>query len=531
MKKKITIVAVIVAALLLVGIIGIGIYVSIPVRNLEYGITLTTSHVSAKGLKFHIEREDEKAPGITLRSWSTYKIYKYQHFRWMPVSLQAEYIYQLMREEARFVEHQSEQIYDVDWTEGCGKLSTGIYRMEREIGKPNRAEVYRVPFFVINWVQVLVSIFVTLGIAAGIWLLWRRGFWKNVAEFIVKRKKLLAIATLIIILLGIIGLIAYIKIPKKDKEWGISLQVTECSPTGATYVIERQDTKKPWDIFVGNCYQLEKITLFGWKAVEGSSMFFTAEGYILSEEYSKEWNVNWENSFGNLPSGLYRLSTEVTVEGYYKHDATGIESLELVYRAPFVIAVWWEILLIIIVILLLLLLIWLEKRYKVMQKVWAKLRQRWKRNLVIGLVCVAVILTGSILTDAIKGKTSAAYWKYEVTVTEVTPTNLVGTITYHGDEKDDISWFLRFRDNFKVQMKTWYGWKTLKTLTKSSRRYVLAVREGKNESIGFNWSAYQYNGIGELPSGTYRVVQPFALWHKTEGTKPGGEIYFTFEIE
>ena len=522
MRKKQKVIAIIMAVVLLLGILGIGIYVHIPVRIPNVGITMKTSRVTASGLVLHLEREDEDTSPELQKLWKNYRIYEYTAFRWLPVDMDENFIYQLKMRDEILIETGHKYTDEINWTDGCGRLSTGLYRLDKEIGRPNRTVTYSLPFFVINWVQMLGVLLALIVLVLGICFLRRKGLWEKVWSYVISKRKVLLVLCTVILVASASGVVANIFIPRIDKEWGISLQITERTPTEVKYELRRMDEDKLWTLYYSNCGKVEKYTLTGWETLPAIFTISPVQKSIL-EETTDEMQLDIEEHYGRLSSGIYCVSVGVAVDGNYQYDATGIESKEFIYRAPFVVIVWQEILPIIIGIVFALIFILLERKYKRLPKLWNTMKENKKRTYIVGIILAVVILSSSILISALRSEISAAYWQYKIDIVSISEQQIEGTLTYYKGASKEMD-FLRFKNSYLLQAKTWYGWRDVKEIFTGTGRK--SVRAGSTIAISFKWVEIQ----GGLEKGTYRIVQPFDTYLNRE-LKNTGTIWITFQVE
>ena len=103
----------------------------------------------------------------------------------------------------------------------------------------------------------------------------------------------------------------------RDKEWGLKLSASDVSAKGLTLTMERKNSEREEALTVGDDCWIQRKTLFGWKDVKAKSggIVFTSIGYPMNEGDSKSWNVNWENYFGRLWPGVYRINKSATTDG------------------------------------------------------------------------------------------------------------------------------------------------------------------------------------------------------------------------
>jgi len=329
------------------------------------------------------------------------------------------------------------------------------------------------------------------------------------------RKARLGITIFVVALLFIItGPILCLKIPAKDPKWGINFRVIESSSTGATYEITRDDDAEMTEtVFANNPYEVEKGTIFGWEKMSSGFAISSVETHDISVGQSEKWEINWEYNYGRMPSGLYRLSKVFVVD-----DETRI------YNAPFVIVVWWEILFAIGTAVVIAALVMAEIHFGILRRIWRK-------KLVVGLILFIVISVGYILENTLREKISVAYWNYEIEMEEVSEKGAYGTFIYYGNEQDDIQWVLYPNYDLEFQERTWYGWKTIKKMSRSIFRKH-SVAEGSGVIIGVDWKSWNWEyKYEELPIGNYRVKQQFELQQKDKDTRLNGNVYVVFTLE
>ena len=297
MQKKELIILSILVTLAVAAVVGLCIYLNAPVQDPEYGIRIEASDVSSTGLKLHVERE--RGDGASPVMWAEYAIQKWTNLGWEPVELDPLYLYTNNRMEKVTIPNGFSHTLEVNWQKACGKLSTGLYRILKEVGRGKNTQTCYAPFFVINWWEVLFEIIGMAVIIVVIYMVIQKGFW-------VKLKRISLILLVAASVVGIAGFVIYLKVPVRDSEWGISLRVKESSPAGITYELTRDDEIKDWNLSAGSDIYFERYTLRGWEYVN-MRLPHTAEGYDVSHDFSKEWVVDWNYYNGKLPAGLYRL--------------------------------------------------------------------------------------------------------------------------------------------------------------------------------------------------------------------------------
>lgn len=100
-------------------------------------------------------------------------------------------------------------------------------------------------------------------------------------------------------------------------DWGLSLSVKNVSSTGLTLVAKQEGGNPTGNIMTGDPYYLITLSDGTWKTVEELPLpegvdgrAFNSIGYWIYKGETREFDINWEWIFGELPSGTYRLVKE-----------------------------------------------------------------------------------------------------------------------------------------------------------------------------------------------------------------------------
>ncbi len=100
-------------------------------------------------------------------------------------------------------------------------------------------------------------------------------------------------------------------------DWGLTLSVKNVTSTGLTLVVTQSGGNPTGDILTGEPYRLIALVDDTWKAVEELPLpegvdgrGFNSIGYWIQKGETREFDINWEWMFGELPSGTYRLIKE-----------------------------------------------------------------------------------------------------------------------------------------------------------------------------------------------------------------------------
>ena len=100
-------------------------------------------------------------------------------------------------------------------------------------------------------------------------------------------------------------------------EKGVSLTVKDntLTETGATLILKNDSDV---DVEYGNPYEMEIKKDGEWHKIN-VELNFTLPAFILKSKETKELELNWENGYGKLASGDYRIIKSIDVE---KSDGT-----------------------------------------------------------------------------------------------------------------------------------------------------------------------------------------------------------------
>jgi hypothetical protein len=100
-------------------------------------------------------------------------------------------------------------------------------------------------------------------------------------------------------------------------DWGLTLSVENVTSTGLTLVVTQSGGNPTGDILTGEPYRLITLVDETWQVVEELPLpegvdgrAFNSIGYWIQKGETREFEINWEWIFGELPSGTYRLIKE-----------------------------------------------------------------------------------------------------------------------------------------------------------------------------------------------------------------------------
>ncbi len=99
-------------------------------------------------------------------------------------------------------------------------------------------------------------------------------------------------------------------------DWGITFSASDVAPTGLVILCEQVDGEQQGELFIGSYYWLQVYEGEEWVAVEyvpqEYDVGWTEEAWIIAENDTTKWDVDWEWLYGELPSGNYRIGKTVS---------------------------------------------------------------------------------------------------------------------------------------------------------------------------------------------------------------------------
>lgn len=100
-------------------------------------------------------------------------------------------------------------------------------------------------------------------------------------------------------------------------DWGLTLSVKNVTSTGLTLIVTQEGGNPTGELNTGEPYRLIALVDGTWKTVEELPLpegvdgrGWNSIGYFLPKGETREFDINWEWIFGELPSGTYRLIKE-----------------------------------------------------------------------------------------------------------------------------------------------------------------------------------------------------------------------------
>ena len=107
---------------------------------------------------------------------------------------------------------------------------------------------------------------------------------------------------------------------KEDKgfpDWGVTLYVKNVTSAGLTLVVTQSGGNPTGSLETGEPYRLITLEDGTWKTVEELPLpegvdgrGFNSIAYLIPKNETREFAINWEWIFGELPNGTYRLIKE-----------------------------------------------------------------------------------------------------------------------------------------------------------------------------------------------------------------------------
>lgn len=99
------------------------------------------------------------------------------------------------------------------------------------------------------------------------------------------------------------------------ENWDISFKIENITPSGATIKCTQNGGEATGELQTGSWYILESWTQEnGWKEAVyliQSEVSWTQEDWIIPNDSTSEWKVDWEWLYGKLPEGKYRIGKEI----------------------------------------------------------------------------------------------------------------------------------------------------------------------------------------------------------------------------
>lgn len=119
-----------------------------------------------------------------------------------------------------------------------------------------------------------------------------------------------------------------------QEDWGITLSATDVTPAGLTIICKHTTAEEQGELTTGSPYWLQLYEDDLWQNVHYLPLEYdwTMEAWIIPQNDTTEWAVDWVWLYGELPSGQYRIAKTVA-----QFVDVGNRT-EQIYYAPFEIA-------------------------------------------------------------------------------------------------------------------------------------------------------------------------------------------------
>ncbi len=93
---------------------------------------------------------------------------------------------------------------------------------------------------------------------------------------------------------------------------GLTLEAKNVTPSGMTIVFTQSGGNPTGELQTGADYWVEVWNQDQWEAIDVSKeLVWTSEAYLIEQQGSTEFAVDWRNVYGALQSGKYRLGKTV----------------------------------------------------------------------------------------------------------------------------------------------------------------------------------------------------------------------------
>lgn len=89
---------------------------------------------------------------------------------------------------------------------------------------------------------------------------------------------------------------------------GITLTAENVTPTGLTLICQQSGGSFTGELTTGSAFTLQKYENGQWIPVESNGdIFWTMEAWLIPQNDTITWDVNWEHIYGSLTPGQYRI--------------------------------------------------------------------------------------------------------------------------------------------------------------------------------------------------------------------------------
>ncbi len=98
------------------------------------------------------------------------------------------------------------------------------------------------------------------------------------------------------------------------EDWGITLSATDVTPTGLTIVCMQDEGAVKGELSTGSYFSISKQENGDWVDIDYTTkeeVSWTAMAWSVPLNDRVEWTVGWEQIYGALPQGDYRISKSI----------------------------------------------------------------------------------------------------------------------------------------------------------------------------------------------------------------------------
>ena len=319
-RKKIY--SIVLVTLFAICITGFALYLNVPIKDPEWGISFRVKESSPTGATFELTRQDDGDKNkLTTSGYAD--IERWSFWGWKRADLLCDYepdtclgLYD--------VTSDFSQIWKIKW-EGYGKkLSNGLYRIRKvvtvktayEEGSGEQLQLnYSVPIVVVDWWEIATYIVALFFSCAVIYLLRRFRVWNLLGKY----RNTVAITFLTILTAGWLASTFFAgKI--SSARHGYDVMVENANGGSVEGTIKYTDNEK-YDttmfLKTSRFYCLEKRTLTGWKKMREIP---EVDNITVKEGNTEKISFGWASYYEPLLKGTYRIRQPF--ELWSKQDGT-----------------------------------------------------------------------------------------------------------------------------------------------------------------------------------------------------------------
>lgn len=140
---------------------------------------------------------------------------------------------------------------------------------------------------------------------------------EKIANLLKKRvTKVIIVVLVAFIIINIAEIIISSKTTSRNEEWGLKMTTSNVSSTGLSLIMERENSERSEKLSPAGIYRLYKRTVFGWKPLglkEGKRIDVIGTNAPIANGESQTLEQDWEDEFGKLGPGVYRISKEFVI--------------------------------------------------------------------------------------------------------------------------------------------------------------------------------------------------------------------------